>query len=57
MQDKPAEWYDALDTLVQNGMFRNREHDGKPISGSDADFLYDDEEYEHYAKLIGCVAK
>ena len=27
------------------------------VPGSDADFLYDDEEYEHYAKLIGCVAK
>jgi len=46
---------DDYDTLVQNGMFRNRDPPdlAKPISGSDADFIYDDAEQKEYAKMLG----
>lgn len=44
----------TADILVQNGMFRNREYNGLPISGSDADTCrYDDEEYRVYAEMAG----
>jgi hypothetical protein len=33
-----AEMYDAWDTLLTNGMFRNRDYNGIPISGSDAEY-------------------
>jgi hypothetical protein len=46
---------DEWDTLLQNGMFRNREQNGLPISGSDADFIYDDVEVAEYAKILGCI--
>ena len=45
----------AYDELVQNGMFRNRDYDHRPLSGSIADFSYDDEEYREYAKIIGVL--
>ena len=32
-----AEMYDTWDTLLTNGMFRNRDYNGIPISGSDAE--------------------
>ena len=44
---------DAYDELLQNGMFRNREHNGIPISGSNADFTYDTEDYEYFAEILG----
>jgi hypothetical protein len=46
---------EEFDILLTNGMFRNRNtrEDGVPISGSNADFRYDDEEYREYAKIIG----
>jgi hypothetical protein len=46
---------DAYRELLINGMFRYLE--GIPLSGSDADFTYDDEEYREYAKILGlkCV--
>jgi hypothetical protein len=33
----PADNSDPADILLHNGMFRNREDNGKPISGSNAD--------------------
>ena len=39
--------------LLHNGMFRNKE--GIPLSGSIADFNYDDDEYREYAKIIGVL--
>lgn len=41
--------------LVKNGMFRNRDYEHTPLSGSTADFAYDDEEYREYAKIMGAV--
>ena len=46
---------DIKDILVQNGMFRNRESNGLPISGSNADFIYDDDEITEYSKEIGII--
>lgn len=48
------EEYEAYDDLLANGMFRNRDYTGLAISGSNADFIYDDEEYRAYAEIIGC---
>ena len=44
---------DAYLELLHNGMFRNQE--GIPLSGSDADFKYDDEEYRDYAERLGMM--
>jgi hypothetical protein len=48
---------EEFDILLKNGMFRNREPRdlALPISGSDADFIYDDVEVAEYAKILGCI--
>ncbi len=46
--EKTLDYDDTYDELLQNGMFRNREYNGLPISGSNADFIYDAEEEEEH---------
>lgn len=48
------DYRDTLDTLIQNGMFRNREPPdlAKPISGSNADMFDYPGETEDYARGI-----
>ena len=50
------EMSEEYDELLRNGMFRNRESDGKPISGSNADFTYDAEEIAEAAAITGLKA-
>ena len=44
---------DAYLELLHNGMFRNQE--GIPLSGSDADYKYDQAEYEDYAERMNVL--
>ena len=49
-------YWDTVQELAANGMFRDREENGIPISGSDADLFPGDDggEYRYYTKLLGC---
>lgn len=44
---------DVKDELLRNGMFRNRERDGLPISGSNADMADQPGERTYYARCLG----
>ena len=47
------EMYDAWDTLLTNGMFRNREYNGIPIAGSDAEYQrFELAEIEEHQRMI-----
>ena len=49
---KEEEYHDQETELYKNGMFRDREDKGIPLSGSDAEYN-DSEGIEEYAKLLG----
>jgi len=49
---KEEEYHDQETELYKNGMFRDKEDKGIPLSGSDAEYN-NPEEIEEYVKLLG----